>query len=173
MPHIPGKLDKIEARFERVLLEVLKMGNVDRLTVISHSQGSVIAVDVLWYDWTHRVLKEEARHLPQVSLVTMGSPLSHLYQHYFPERYPPFFTNGKFNSEKWGRLNETLKHWLNIYRVDDYVGTHVDWDGAETKNDPATGAIFENRVIAPGGHMGYWMQEEVMEIIRQRQLLPG
>ena len=113
---------RIEARCRRVLQEVLELGNVTYLTVVSHSQGTVIAIDVLWFDWAERLLEGK-----QVNLVTMGSPFTHLYQHYFPLRYPELFLNGKFNSSKetgWGLLSHTVSSWWNVFRVDDFVGTY-------------------------------------------------
>ena len=84
---------KIEARFRRALDEVLREGVFSHLTVVSHSQGSVIALDVLWYNWTADLLKK--RQVQNLFLITMGSPFTHLYQYYFPLRYPPLFSSGR------------------------------------------------------------------------------
>ncbi len=152
---------RIEARFRRVLEEVLRMAQVTHLTVVTHSQGTMIAIDVLWMPQTAVLLAGKA-----VYLVTMGSPFTHLYQHYFPHRYPPLFRNpatGVFNDDAWGRLQQTVQSWVNLYRVDDFIGTHIDGD------DP--GKFPENHCLPVGGHIGYWNEP----LVRQRlgSYLPG
>ena len=98
---------KIEVRFRRALDEVLREGGVWHLTVVSHGQSSVIALDVLWYNWTADLLKR--RQVQNLFLITMGSPFTHLYQYYFPVRYPPhFLPEGSFNSNQTKRLGSTL-----------------------------------------------------------------
>ncbi len=55
------------------------------LIIVAHSQGTMVAIEVLndpdlaWLD----------NCFSRVSLVTMGSPLAHLYQEYFEHLYPP------------------------------------------------------------------------------------
>jgi hypothetical protein len=120
----PGQFSiqqRIEGRFRRVLQEVLASGEVTHVTILAHSQGTIIALDVLWLEWAKNLLAGKS-----VSLVTMGSPISHLYQHYFPHRYPPLFSpDGKLN-RPWGTsLDVTVQRWLNVYRADDYIGTIV------------------------------------------------
>src|ERR1044071_5613755 len=167
---------KIEARFRRVLEEVLSEGDVSHLTVVSHSQGSVIALDVLWYDWAADLIgKTKVKNL---FLVTMGSPFTHLYQHYFPARYPALFLNGSFNSDPasgWGRLYKTFtsedpkkqtRAWINLFRVDDPIGTHIN----EENVDP-TGAFPKNFALGPGGHTNYWCDARALE--KMKDLLPG
>jgi hypothetical protein len=139
---------RIEARMRRVLQEVLAPGDVTHLTVVAHSQGTMIAIDVLWLTWTRRLLENV-----QVRLVTMGSPFTHLYQHYFPARYPPLFAS----HDAWGvGLAATLKAWINIYRIDDYIGTWVDGRDGFPENHPTP---------TPGGHINYWSDPEALEIM--------
>jgi hypothetical protein len=147
---------KLEARFRSVLDEVLQMGNVTHLTIVAHSQGTMIAIDVLWFTWAANRL-----HGIEVDLVTMGSPFTHLYQYYFPNRYPPLFIDGGLNDQWGSHLTTTVKSWLNIYRVDDFVGTHIDGNGT----------FPTNVCIAAGGHTGYWHQREALEAMRE--CLPG
>ena len=149
---------RLEARFRSALEEVLQLGDVTHLTVVAHSQGTMIAIDVLWLEWAARRLAGK-----EVYLVTMGSPFTHLYQHYFPHRYPPLFSPGG-SSEDWGTdLRRTVRSWLNVYRVDDFVGTYVDGDD--------TSAFPINTSLAAGGHTGYWRQREALEAMRP--YLPG
>ena len=54
------------------------------LVILSHSQGTVVAIDVL-NDPAHNAAFGRSA---SVRLVTMGSPFSHIYQHYFRHHYP-------------------------------------------------------------------------------------
>jgi hypothetical protein len=167
---------KIEARFRRVLEEMLSEGAVSHLTVVSHSQGSVIALDVLWYDWAADLI--EKTKVKNLFLVTMGSPFTHLYQHYFPARYPALFLNGSFNSDPasgWGRLYKTFtsedpkmqtRGWINLFRVDDPIGTQINEEGV----DP-TGSFPKNFALGPGGHTNYWCDQEALK--KMKDLLPS
>lgn len=117
----------------------------------------MIAIDVLWLEWAANRLRGI-----DVDLVTMGSPFTHLYQHYFPDRYPPLFDGSDLNRRDWGtHLPSTVQRWLNIYRVDDFVGTHID--GSE--------GFPTNICIPAGGHTGYWRQREALCAISA--CLPG
>jgi hypothetical protein len=134
---------RIEARFRRVLQEVLLLDNVTHITVVAHSQGTMIAIDTLWLKWAKNLLRER-----EVSLVTMGSPFSHLYQYYFPLRYPRLFSG----DQAWGGdLIHAVDHWINIYRVDDYIGTWIK--GRD-------GFPVNYRTATPGGHTDYWSDRE-------------
>ncbi len=155
---------KIEARFRRVLEEVLALGRIARLTVVAHSQGTVVAVDSLWYQWTAKVKLDHS--IQHVGLVTMGSPFTHLYQHYFPDRYPPLFIDGQFNDHEgrgWGTLRSTVNEWINVFRVDDFIGTYIDGDEANT--------FPKNIKRERGGHTGYWGDPTVLTAIQR--CLPG
>jgi hypothetical protein len=147
---------QIEARFRRVLDELLQTSRVTHVTVVAHSQGTVIAVDVLCGMWARRRLQGKS-----VTLITLGSPLHHLYQYYFAQRYPPLSVNGQFNSEGWEALNLTAPRWLNAYRTDDFIGTYIEGQG----NWP------ENHRVGGSGHTGYWPQDDVQELLAP--YLPG
>jgi hypothetical protein len=157
----------IEARFRAVLKEVLDDPQVTRLSVVSHSQGTIIAVDVLslagqreeYRDW----LKNRLNEVGKLDLITMGSPLRHLYQHYFPERYTPL-------TEGWHGLEDSLNSWVNVYRIDDYIGTYV-----EVPVPPAPPWGSSNRPIHSGGHTAYWDQPAVFRavIAKEPHALPG
>jgi len=156
---------RIEARFRAVFLKVLKIGKVTHLTVIAHSQGTVISVDVLslcgMEDATKLRFSHELDQLTASHLVTMGSPLTHLYQHYFPGRY------GRFRDGSWTDLKDHMRNWVNLYRVDDYIGTFIDED------DPTWVYRPRNVPIAAGGHTGYWNQKEVFDHDEILNALPG
>ena len=152
---------RIEARFRLVIQEVLRPGNVTHLTVVAHSQGSVTAIDVLWLEWAANLLAGKV-----VYLITMGSPFTHLYQYYFPHRYPPLFvgpTRSQLNP-LWGSwIQKTVRSWANIYRVDDFIGTHIEGDGA--------GNFPRNYCVAAGGHTWYWREQGVLHLMLP--YLPG
>jgi hypothetical protein len=164
---------RIEARMRRVIQEVLWRldgYNVTDLTVVAHSQGTVIAIDVLWLAWTHRLLKE-GRQIT-VRLATMGSPFTYLYQYFYPSRYPELFDDhGKLNKPwvpkvagvlDWAKgFDKTVQKWVNLYRVDDFVGTRINGRQSFPDNIP----------VGAGGHNYYWNQPQVLELLRQ--LLPG
>ena len=59
------------------------------------------------------------RGVKTLNIVTFGSPLTHIYQHYFPADYPAGTT--AIVAQQLGS-NVT---WSNIFRVDDPIGTEV------------------------------------------------
>jgi hypothetical protein len=139
---------RIEWRFRCALDELLKDPEITHLAVVAHSQGTVIAVSVL----AEAATAEKARGLREVRLLTMGSPFSHLYQHYFPRQYPPL------DDGQWGSLKSLLTRWVNIYRVDDFVGTKVAG---------RHGWPIENVGVAAGGHTNYWRQPSVLRLLSE------
>jgi hypothetical protein len=150
---------RIQARFRRVLETIelapdLQNASVE-LVVIAHSQGTIAAIDALADAGNQRLL----RQFSEVKLVTMGSPFTHLYQHYFPAEYPPLDPKG----ERWKQLTNCVKQWNNIYRTDDFVGTVIAPAGF--------GGKLSNNPVAPGGHTGYWSDRQVHEILDSLGLL--
>jgi hypothetical protein len=173
---------RIEARFRRVLQEVLwRLGpyEITDLTVVAHSQGTMVAINTLWLAWTHRLLKRLPGHPPvTVRLATMGSPFTYLYHHYYPARYPKLFdANGAMNrawvpkgllfGHDWWlfdmALDWTVDRWVSLYRVDDFVGTLID---GRLPDFPT------NIPVGEGGHTFYWRQAEVLDQLRLNGLLP-
>jgi hypothetical protein len=127
-----------------------------RLTIVSHSQGTMIAIETLndpslaWLNTT----------FSSVRLVTMGSPFSHLYQHYFAHIYPPLA------DEQWRPLVSRVDRWINIYRRDDFVGTQINFP------DDADAQKYSNHAVGLRGHLFYWADRDVLEIL-QRELFPS
>ena len=79
--------------------------------------------------------------------MTMGSPYTHLYGNYFPSSFPPV------PKPQGGQA--VLSAWLNIFRIDDFVGTHIgkgDWP--------------EEFPVAPNGHTNYWIDRSVVAKLR-------
>jgi hypothetical protein len=123
----------IRHRFTEAYRWVMARERPDRVVVVAHSLGSTIVVDELANVGARDVL-----------LVTMGSPVSHLFQHYFPGDYP------EWDDDRWEGLRAAVRVWHNFYRADDFVGLAIKdpenaWEGR-----------VHNRRLAPGGHTGYW-----------------
>lgn len=154
---------RIEQRLQVVIGEILKMGNVTHLTIIAHSQGTMIAVDTLWFSSLFRLLEREKGDR-KVYLMTMGSPVTHLYQHYFPWRYGPLFPKDQPDVDylqPWGEgLRRNVDVWTNLFRVNDFVGRQIE--GAPN---------FPENVCFPqgsgGGHSGYWSDPDIL-----REMMP-
>jgi hypothetical protein len=134
--------DPTRLRFRAVLEYLVREQHVRHLTVVAHSQGTIIALDEL------RAWKDE---LPPVTLITCGSPATHLYQFYFPDLY------GDFADAGWAPLFARLDRWVNLYRLSDYVGTRVE---------PTSATRFDQWAIAQGGHIGYWTHPAFADAIK-------
>ncbi|MGH9673201.1 MAG: hypothetical protein ACRD44_08470, partial [Bryobacteraceae bacterium] len=150
LPHRPRRL-RLRKRLEAVAGELLCKEGFDDVTFVVHSQGSVIAYDFLVNggDTCERLLSARPH------LVTFGSPLGHLYQFYFKE----------YASLQAGiaELRPRLASWANLFRVDDYVGREIaDPDG-----------FVRNIVMPAGGHIDYWKEKKLAELVLERIRTPG
>ena len=149
--------ERIAHRFASVLQHVLAKEKPTHLLVIAHSQGTVITLDALGRPVCQAALERAALPPENVRLATFGSPYSHLYQHYFPDQYPP----------RPGHviLGPAFGRWVNAFRIDDYVGTQVN---GEPDVDRPTNIPLKVGYLA--AHTNYW-QADVFECIKD--LLPG
>jgi hypothetical protein len=75
---------QIAARFSEAIDTLVAKGGCRHLVILAHSQGTVIALEALLQDLWDQRLKGRVDNL---SLITFGSPWSHIYQHYFAD-YP-------------------------------------------------------------------------------------
>jgi hypothetical protein len=152
-----ARRSKIQKRMRQLLSYFAAAAGSSRpdLTVVSHSQGTIIAIEVLndsSMDWIRQ-------SFGSVRLVTMGSPFSHIYQHYFGNHYP------RLDQPYWSMLRRNLDRWLNIFRVDDYVGTEIDFPaGLGASGGPSC----ENVPIERMGHNLYWSDKQVLTLLRDR-----
>ena len=139
------RMRPIRGKFNEVIRYLDKNYFFERLVIVSHSQGTVIALDEL----SHANFGREREWLQNldVKLITMGSPAAHIFQHYFPVAYPPWK-----NSKYWGELNKRVNCWLNLYRANDFVGTTM----SIKKGDPLFNKFREIKVRKKGGHTNYW-----------------
>ena len=138
--------DPARFRVRAVLSYLVADRRVDRLVVVAHSQGTILALDEL---------KAWSGDLPPVTLVTCGSPASHLYQFYFPDLVDDF------KDPSWRPLFARLERWVNLYRLSDYVGATVE---------PPPMADFDQWAIAQGGHIGYWTHPAFAEAIKAERI---
>ena len=134
---------EIRMRFRQVLDAVVQQEDPGEITVVAHSQGSIVAVNVLC-DEAGRLLARCGGDRENLALVTLGSPLTHLYQYYFPLLYPPV------TASRWDGLYDSVGKWINIYRINDFVGTFLD--ARETPH----GLKPANYFVGPRGHTFYW-----------------
>jgi hypothetical protein len=141
---------RIAKRLRAVAAEVLAE-EPTHLLIIAHSQGTIIALEELKRRGWHRVL----RGLSEVRLVTFGSPMTHLYQHYFPVLY------GDLTQGRWVNLRRHVREWVNVYRVDDYVGTWVTpYATSWPINVPIAAATRLH------GHTRYWEPDVLRSVKR-------
>ncbi len=135
---------RIDTRLDVLLKEIVGREQFDRLVFVAHSQGSVIL-----HDYLSSNHDEEAIRQPRsIDVLTLGSPLSHLYQYYFA-KYAA-------TAEGPGVFNPHLTSWTNLWRVDDPIGNRIDLFG---------GAFIRNIPLRPGGHVDYWKEAEVVGAI--------
>jgi hypothetical protein len=143
--------ERIKNRLKVLVDELIANERPNHLAIVSHSQGTVIALDVLdeaGPDW--RAKLDPSGGEPTVRLVTMGSPYTHIHGHYFPKSFPPVAQRQNLARSK------VLSDWINIFRVDDFVGTHVDPEGVWPREHP----------VPPNGHTMYWTDENVFPLLR-------
>jgi len=143
---------RIQRRLEALIDEVIARQDVDRLIFVGHSQGSVILYDYLRN--TDSLLRRD--HLvtdalfavQSIDILTLGSPLSHIYKHYFHDYSEPL------QQATSPTLMSKANRWVNMWRVDDPIGHQVDLlDG------------IANICLPPGGHVDYWREDEVCQRI--------
>lgn len=134
---------RIEQRLDALLEYMTSRQAFDRLVLMTHSQGTVIMYDYLKSPEHHGALDRVA----ETHVLTLGCPLSHLYQRYFAEYSEPAAMD---------ELQGRVRSWRNFYRIDDPIGNHVD---------VLTDGAILNTPLRPGGHVDYWKEPEVQAAI--------
>lgn len=145
---------EIEDRFKRVLKVALDHDRPDRLTVISHSQGTVVATRCLG-----AMLDDPGINFPaDIRLVTMGSPVTHIYRQYFFRDFDTKFRH--CDDGKWSisEGSDRCVDWHNIFRTDDFVGTRISY----------LEALGKNHKVSAAGHPGYFGDREVWAHLKEK-----
>ena len=153
-----SRRDAIHRRLKRIL-EYYRSTIEGRpaLTVISHSQGSMVAIEV----FNDNELAWVNEKFSQVNFITMGSPFHHIYQNYFGHLYP------SIDNRFWDNLRSRVGRWLNIFRIDDYVGTDIEFP--ETLREVHRGD-YSNHAVEQKGHQLYWCDRQVLSIMREHRI---
>ena len=155
---------RVRHRLEILMRDLISHGGYDELVFIAHSQGSIIL-----YDYLHVI--DAGQHGViglKPHIVTLGSPLNYLYEHYFHEY-------GDLDAAI-ERLRPGLATWTNLYRVDDYIGGAIDsypvtgpllplLAVGPNRGSADYGPLIVNEVMPPGGHIDYWSEKRVAEIV--------
>lgn len=145
-----GSDNPVRSRFYSVVNYLVEEERVSELVILAHSQGTVIALDELAHSWSI-----DRQRLPMIRLVTFGSPITQLYQYYFPHFYP------HWKSNQWMVFFSRLHEWNNFYRLDDYVGTTID-------PPPALQGSFHQEAVGLGGHTGYWRDQRFLAALKRQ-----
>lgn len=139
--------NRIEKRFEEMVEYLIAPCTKPHLVIIAHSQGTVITIDALMNDnW----VKATLQRVSSLTIVTVGSPFTHVYQTYFPREYP------KLKERLVELSSQQNVRWINAYRIDDYVGTYIE-------NSIPRFPI--NVPLPPGGHLRYWEKDVIQRVL--------
>lgn len=145
--------NQIERRFISVAREMIRRHAPDEVVIVSHSQGTVITLNVL----TDKLYRDLLPRSGRWTLITMGSPFTHIYGRYFGADF-----------DVPSREESGLSSWINIFRIDDFVGTHMHAEPAERRDN------WPREVpVGTGGHTGYWSDWDVVREIRDAIFRPG
>lgn len=123
---------ELRLRFRTALEHAVGQGDV---VVVAHSQGSVIACDVIGQEG------DDVRK-KIVALVTAGSPLSSLYERFLASSL-------ESRADQLGGPFRPPERWINFTRDGDYIGAS---QGAR---------IVDEQQLRSGGHTGYWSEQDL------------
>ncbi len=149
--------ERIKNRLKVMMEKLISDEQPTEIIFVSHSQGTVVAIDVLneqGRNWLN-ILPETAT----LKLATMGSPYTHVHRHYFPHAFSAIDQMPDLAKRKYAALTENdgiLSDWINIFRIDDFVGTYIDPTGQWPREVP----------VAANGHTYYWIDENVFPILK-------
>ncbi len=161
-----SRRDMIHCRIKKILVYYReRLRHRPELVIISHSQGTMVAVEIL----NDPEMAWLSSSFSRTSLVTMGSPLTYLYQHYFGHVYP------SLNEPFWDDLRQRIDRWINFFRIDDFVGQEIDFPVQTLTKTPQSwmadfGASIPNSSSHPlgcHGHTNYWDDEAALDVLRR------
>lgn len=144
--------NRIQDRLVETLILLLRSENPDEVVIVSHSQGTVISVEALRGGRLRAQMQAQGIAPFDIDLVTMGSPTSHLYGFYFTKEFDLKSTDPSKD------VTDGIASWLNIYRVDDFVGTTVEGPRED---------FPKNEWVPAEGHTGYWTDDSVLRHLKR------
>jgi hypothetical protein len=131
------------------------------LTVVAHSQGSVVVVLAL------AQLAATGRRSAVDHLVTVGSPLGALYGRAFPAQCGSSLLDAACAGLAEGG------RWTNVFRFTDHVGRSVFCDDAEWAPATEPSTRLDRAIADPrrrqqpiSGHNDYWDDDRVREVVQ-------
>ena len=152
---------RIHSRMEMLLERLIADEKPDEIVIVSHSQGTVIAIDVICA--RAGVLRRKNGKTATLKLVTMGSPYTHLYNRYFGHAFADVSARQALQpATKGGELAD----WINIFRVDDFVGTYVDSQTTRFVTLDGSEGWPREHPVPKNGHTNYWVDEIVGDTLR-------
>lgn len=162
-----SRRDNIHNRMKRILVYYRdRLQHRPELVIVSHSQGTMVAVEVL----NDPEMAWLSGSFSRTALLTMGSPLTYLYQNYFGHLYP------SLNSPTWDHLRSRVDRWVNLFRIDDFVGQRIEFPvhGRSLQVTPML-AVDKDAAIQSctdhplgcRGHVNYWEDVEAIAVIKQ------
>jgi hypothetical protein len=136
--------ERIKQRLDSLMIELFEDQKFDRLVFIAHSQGTVIVHDYL------KAIAGSGKldGVAEIHVLTLASPLTHLYQHYFEDYRQASI------GPSW--LPAKLISWSNVWRIDDPI--------ADTIRLPGPPAITDG-ILGLGGHIDYWRDPAVLTTV--------
>lgn len=159
-PESPYIHDTIMARFHAVVDDVLhRTPGPKKITFVTHSQGTALTGDFL----SEKKIALAKDGIRETALVTMGSPISHIYEYYFS----PNFWNKEIPY-----VGTAIDQWFNLHRDADYIGKEVLPKAAPNDGESKQPHDVVNRMVGKGGHTGYFEDSRIHNIIETEGLIP-
>jgi hypothetical protein len=179
------KDDNVRSRITERYVSILRhlcaeSSGYDAVIIVAHSQGTMIAADVMRHLWSSREALLKSGSEPSLArwldgrlplhLFTMGSPLRQHYSQRFPHLYAWARADVPQKEEKAAAAEKPRAEevgvitWVNAYRSGDYVGRCLWHDEQDEKSWVPGGArpvvhddpSRQEFCIGPGGHTHYW-----------------
>lgn len=145
---------RIQERLRVLIWTMLREQKPDHLSIVSHSQGTIIATDVVETDG--HLWRSFLGNQGKLRLVTMGSPFTHIHNHYFPGSFVNLAERKALHKRAKGSAG-VLDDWHNIFRIDDFVGTHIDPEAKWPVEHP----------VPRNGHTNYWRDRNVIAVLEK------